>query len=156
MATPQLTPDFRELLSLLNSTQTEYLVIGGFAVGVYGYVRPTKDLDLFISIDNVNLQRLVTALVGFGFSPNSIAPATFQSGHSNFRIGRRPNSLELITQIAGVQFDECYDRRVMTDFGAGLIVPVISLEDLRRNKLATGRLRDQADIQQLDRRLPPD
>lgn len=45
MDTMNLHPDFKELLKLLNAHNVEYLLVGGYAVGSYGYVRATADLD---------------------------------------------------------------------------------------------------------------
>ncbi len=47
MATPALASDFKEFLKLLNSSRVEYLLIGGYAVGIYGYIRATNDLDIW-------------------------------------------------------------------------------------------------------------
>ena len=59
--------DFREFLQLLNSKEVEYLVIGGYAVGYYGYPRATDDLDIWISIRDKNARKMVDALKEFGF-----------------------------------------------------------------------------------------
>ena len=72
MVTVKLTSDFKEFLSLLNSEKIEYLLIGGYAVGLYGHVRPTKDIDLWVSVHAENLDRLVEVLVKFGFSRQGI------------------------------------------------------------------------------------
>ena len=46
MATIQLPADFKEFLQLLNAHNVEYLLIGGYAVGYYGYPRATVDMDI--------------------------------------------------------------------------------------------------------------
>ena len=44
-----LPPDFKDFLQLLNSEQVEYLLVGGYAVGHYGYPRTTGDMDIWIA-----------------------------------------------------------------------------------------------------------
>jgi hypothetical protein len=151
MATLRLTQDFREFLNLLSSAGIEYLVIGGYAVGLYGYVRPTKDIDLWIAVEEQNLEKLAAALQKFGFSSSSIPNPMFSASQTVLRMGVPPNRIEIISKIAGVEFAECYSRRRQMEID-GVSVPVIDYEDLKRNKLATGRLRDASDVQTLEMR----
>jgi hypothetical protein len=145
-----LTQDFKEFLSLLNSEEIEYLLIGGYAVGIYGYVRGTKDMDVWIATDLVNIQRLITALTKFGFQTGSLSPEMFTGSQTVFRMGLPPSRLEILTKIAGVEFRDCYARRRVIDY-EGLPVAVIAYEDLKKNKLSTGRPRDAADIDAIER-----
>ena len=46
--------DFKEFLKLLTSKEIEYLVIGGYAVGFYGYPRSTGDMDIWIAANEKN------------------------------------------------------------------------------------------------------
>ena len=63
-------------------------------------------------------------------------------------MGMPPLRLEILTSIAGVQFDECFaDREIVTI--DGVAAPVISLPSLRQNKLAAGRPKDLADLDNL-------
>ena len=148
MVTIRLTQDFKEFLSLLNSKQVEYLVIGGYAVATYGYVRPTKDIDVWIAVSEQNLHRLVDALIAFGFPPSAVTVEVFKSDKSVFRMGYPPNRLEILTRITGVDFQECYQRRGAAEID-GLSVPVISLGDLLANKTAAGREQDRVDVAKL-------
>jgi len=56
--------------------------------------------------------------------------------------------LEITTSISGVEFDECYQARIVDNFD-GVEVNVIDLENLKKNKKASGRTKDIADIEQL-------
>src|SRR5215210_4907815 len=102
MATVKLTSDFKEFLNLLNSEKIEYLLIGGYAVWLYGHIRPTKDMDVWVSIAPENLDRLIEALVKFGFSRAALSPKLFQGEKSVFRMGIPPNRLEILTNISGI------------------------------------------------------
>ena len=151
MATLRLTQDFREFLSLLNSSGVEYLLIGGYAVGLHGYVRPTKDMDVWVAVDATNVERIRLALQTFGFSPGSLPAPLFDPPRTMLRMGLPPNRLEILSEIAGVEFADCYPRRTVMDLD-GVAVPVIDLVDLKTNKTATGRARDRADVEQLSKR----
>jgi len=62
MATIQLPPDFKEFLQLLNAHDVQYLLIGGYAVGYYGYPRPTSNMDIWIAVHLDNAEKVVTVL----------------------------------------------------------------------------------------------
>ncbi len=151
MATLRLTQDFKEFLKLLNSTKIEYLLIGGYAVCLYGHMRPTKDIDFWVGVDAQNHQRLVAALREFGFSEQSIPNPLFRGTQTVLRMGVPPNRIEILSEIAGVQFTDCWARRQIMNLD-GIDVPLISYEDLKRNKTSTGRLQDAADVQRLEKR----
>lgn len=150
MATPRLTQDFSEFLRLLNSHRVEYLLIGGYAVNCYGLNRPTKDMDIWIAIAPDNIARVLEVLHAFGFARGSVNAEHFQRSGTIFRMGVPPNRLELFTGITGVEFDGCYARRKLMQIEDGLDVPVIAFEDLKANKLATGRASDLGDIEKLE------
>lgn len=148
----KLTPDFREFLSLLNSTGTEYLLIGGYAVGLYGFLRPTKDIDIWVATSPVNIARLRDTLLRFGFSNSVVGDQPlFDETKTMLRMGVPPNRLEVLTQISGVSFEDCYRRRQMMEID-GLSVSVIDLADLIRNKQSTGRAGDLRDAERLSQR----
>src|ERR1039458_4907400 len=113
MATIQLPPDFREFLKLLNSSNVEYLVIGGYAVNYYGFPRATAGLDIWIAISPDNAQRITGVLRSFGFSQADAA--MFQQTRQIVRMGVPPVRLEILTTISGVDFTDCYARRVEAD-----------------------------------------
>ena len=148
MAIPQLVPDFSEFLNLLNSAGVEYLLVGGYAVGIHGYVRATGDLDIWIRISPGNARATETVLRQFGFAGPGLSEALFLEQNSVIWMGLPPVRLKVITSISGVDFDECYPER-MTVRIDGMDVPVISLDRLRQNKRAAGRARDLADLDNL-------
>ena len=145
--------DFKEFLNVLNSEKIEYLLIGGYAVWLYGFVRRTKDMDVWVSVRPDNLERLRAALVRFGFSKDTDAGPLFQAEQTVLRMGVPPNRLEVISKIAALDFEACYARRRMMDV-EGIQVPVIDYDDLITNKSATGRASDRADVERLQKRRP--
>jgi len=143
-----LPEDFKEFLKLLNAHRVEYLLIGGYAVGHYGYPRYTADMDLWIAMRRENAERIVAVLQKFGFDVPENEPALFTRESSIVRMGVPPYRIEICTQIDGVEFDECFARRCM-DTIDGVPVSLISLDDLKTNKRAAGRLKDLADLENL-------
>ena len=146
MATIQLPPDFKEFLKLLNSSKVEYLVIGGYAVNLYGFARATADLDIWISIHPENARRVAQALREFGFV--QAEPETVLKPRKVIRMGVPPIRVEILTSISGVEFGDCYARRLEAELD-GIPINLIQLEDLKRNKAASGRLQDRLDLERL-------
>lgn len=144
----QLPRDFKEFLQLLNSKEVDYLLVGGYAVGYYGYPRATGDMDIWIAIHLRNAEKVVDALKDFGVGLPNLSPDMFLREERIIRMGMPPFRIEVFTTISGVNFDECYAKRV-TDMVDGIEIKFINLEDLKINKQATGRPKDVNDLQNL-------
>jgi hypothetical protein len=144
----RLPPDFKEFLQLLNSRGIEYLVVGGYAVACHGHPRATGDLDIWIALHPENARRIVDALCAFGFAPASLSPELFLKEKQVIRMGVPPVRIELLTTISGVDFQQCYARRMTADLD-GVQVNLLSLDDLKVNKKASGRLKDLSDLEKL-------
>lgn len=147
MATILLPPDFKEFLRLLNSRNVEYLLIGGYAVNYYGYPRATADLDIWIAIDPLNAEKMAAALSEFGFA--NATSSLLQEPGKIIRMGVPPIRIEVLTSVSGVDFPNCFRNRLIADID-GVSANLISLADLKANKKAAGRLKDLADLEQLD------
>jgi len=107
MATIPLPPDFSAFLKLLNEHEVRYLLIGGYAVGYYGYVRATADMDLWVPRERENAQRLVAVLRAFGFGVPELKAELFLKENQIIRMGVPPMRIELGTSISGVEFEAC-------------------------------------------------
>jgi hypothetical protein len=143
-----MSPDFRELLLEFNAASVEYLVVGAHALAVYGHVRATKDLDVWIKPDSENADKVIAALTSFGAPLNDLSPEDLINPDTVFQIGIDPLRIDLLTAIAGVGFAEAWKDRFETRF-ADVPVNVISRAHLIKNKLSTNRLQDRADVEQL-------
>jgi predicted nucleotidyltransferase len=143
-----LPDDFREFLKLCNSKRVKYLLIGGYAVGYYGYPRATGDMDVWIERSASNAKRVVAALEAFGFGVPELTVELFLEPGRIVRMGVPPLRLEILTDVSGVSFNSCYTarRRVVID---GIRVNVISLKHLKINKRASGRAKDLDDLEHL-------
>ena len=139
-----LPNDFKEFLNLLNRHEVRYMVVGGYAVGYHGYPRTTNDLDVWVAADQKNIAGLLIALNAFGFSDPAMQQWA-QSPRKTLRMGYPPVQIEVLTQISGVEFEQAHARRIEASFD-DVSVFVISIGDLRANKRAAGRAKDQDDL----------
>jgi hypothetical protein len=148
MDTIHLPPDFKEFIQFINSAKVEYLVIGGYAVGFHGAPRFTADIDIWVGLDPENAKRLGGALAKFGFHSPEIISGEFLKPQSVFRIGNPPLQIDILTEISGRDFADCYSRRE-TLVRDGVELSIIALEDLKFNKRASGRGKDLGDLESL-------
>jgi predicted nucleotidyltransferase len=148
MATIHLPRDFKEFLKLLNAYEVEYLLIGGYAVGYHGYPRATADMDVWIAMNPVNADRIVSVLKDFGFDRADLSPELFLKEWQIIRLGVPPVRIEIATTVSGVNFNQCYAERVV-DVLDGVKVNLIGLNHLKINKKASGRHQDLADLENL-------
>ena len=142
-----LTSQFKEFLKLLRAEAVEYLLVGGWAVIYHGYPRPTKDLDIWIAVNNDNAERVRRVFRKYGFDKAPPAQMLLEEQRI-LRIGTQPNVIEIMTSASGVRFAECYRDRIEVEMD-GEAVNLINLRNLRINKLASGRLKDLADLEEL-------
>ncbi len=148
MATIRLPSDFKEFLGLLNSEKIEYLLVGGYAVGHYGYPRATGDLDVWVAIGPANTDGMRRVLEKFGFRGRGVSADILLEKGKVLRMGVPPLRIDLVTTASGVQFAECYARRTVANID-GVDVNVVSREDLIVNKRACGRAKDLDDVEHL-------
>ncbi|MDP1952984.1 MAG: nucleotidyltransferase [Polaromonas sp.] len=144
-----LTSDFKEFAALLNSNKVEYLVVGGYALAAYGHPRYTGDLDFWIGTDPDNADRVLGVLDQFGFGSLGIGKADLTIPNNVIQMGYPPARIDLLTSIDGVDFVDCYQRR-LTVVVDGVELGFISLDDFKINKRAVGRHKDLADLEALD------
>jgi hypothetical protein len=144
-----LNQDFREFIQLLNDNQVKYLIIGGYAVAVHGHPRYTKDLDIWVEMTSENADRLMTALNQFGFGSLGLSPQDFKTPDQIIQLGYPPNRIDIITTPDGIDFETCYNSKleiVIDDIS----INFIDLDNLKKNKKASGRLQDLADLENLE------
>jgi hypothetical protein len=139
--------DFLDFIELLEKHKVEFLLVGGYAVILHGYIRITGDMDLWIERTNDNYQKLKKVYLDFD------APIFPEEEFSNpkfnvWGIGIEPSKIEILTEVDGLQFNESYKKRKYFTIDK-LQIPYIEFEDLIKNKLASGRYKDLADIEQL-------
>lgn len=145
-----LIDDYRDMLSALADANAEYLLIGAFAMAAYVEPRTTGDIDLWIRPAPENARRVWRALARFGAPLEKLRVEELTESDLFFQIGVAPKRIDILTSIDGVTFDEAWAEREHLDF-EGLRVPVLSRRHLVMNKKTTGRLKDLADVEALER-----
>ncbi|HQR42934.1 MAG TPA: hypothetical protein PLX97_09625 [Gemmatales bacterium] len=144
------TDDWKEFLHLANCHRLRYLVVGGVAVNYYGYVRSTADIDIWIANTSANMVRLKKCMRDFGFGQQAqTIPAKLGKRDVIF-MGKAPFRIDILSGISGVTFAAAYRRKVIMKLNE-MSIPVIHLKDLIANKRASGRIKDQADVEVLGR-----
>lgn len=144
----KLQHDLREFIVLLNSHGVEYLVVGGHAVAYHGHPRFTGDIDFLIRAAQSNAQRVLNVLHAFGFGDLGITEGDLVGPGRIIQLGHPPNRIDVLTSISGVDFESAWQSRVETLIG-DQPVNLLGWEDLLRNKRASGRQKDLADLEKL-------
>ncbi len=155
----KLHRDLREFIGLLNSLAIDYVIVGGHAVAFHGYPRFTGDIDFLVRPTRDNAERLLQALLSFGFSEISLTPEDLVRPGNVVQLGHPPNRIDLLTSISGVEFEEAWAGRVKTELD-GVPVSLLGWDALLKNKKASGRDKDAADAKKLraiaSKRKPPE
>jgi len=113
----------------------------------HGHPRNTGDMDLWIAVNPENALRVAESLAQFGFT-SGISSEMFLENGKVFRMGLPPVRIELLTSVSGIDFSNAYAHRVHANID-GVDISIISLEDLKTNKKASGRPKDLADLSNL-------
>jgi len=143
-----LNKDFREFIQLLNEHDVLYLVVGGYAVAFHGYPRYTKDIDIWIWLDKSNAEKMLQVLEDFGFGSLELTADDFLDPDQVIQFGYPPNRIDILTDLKALNFKECYSSKVEVTI-EDTTINFIDLENLKKNKKATGRYQDLADLENL-------
>ncbi|MGI8584531.1 MAG: hypothetical protein ACR2KX_20260 [Chitinophagaceae bacterium] len=147
-----LNENFIEFISLLNKNQVKYVLVGGWAVIFEGYGRTTGDIDLLIEISEENAEKVLSAITEFWGSAIGFGKEDFLKEDNVIMMGRVPFRIDVLTSISGVTFKEAYQSsKIYTDEGIG--IRCIHINELIKNKKATGRIKDLADADMLEKIL---
>ena len=143
-----LPDDFKDFIRSLNLNSVRYLLVGGWAVGLYGNPRATKDIDFLVANNDDNLAKLQKALEAFDSPP--VDMERFKEKGRVIRLGSSPIQIDIINTADGIDMDECYSRKGTIKV-EDIDVSIISRDDLIKNKTASGRSMDIADAEKLHR-----
>ena len=140
--------DFREFIELLIKNRVEYLIVGGYAVGIHGHPRYTGDLDIWLNPTPENAELILKSVNEFGFSSFNLKIEDFTKAGNVIQLGYPPLRIDLLTEIDGVTFTECFENRKEVRIES-LSINFIGYQDLLKNKKESGRPRDIDDIDNL-------
>ncbi len=140
--------DFEELFAFFNARNVKAVIVGAYALAFHAKPRYTKDIDIFVEATHENVARLLDALADFGFGGVGLIASDFVPAGQVIQLGLPPNRIDLLTVIDGVSFDEAWAGRATGRYGTQ---PVFYLgrEELIRNKRASARAQDLADLETL-------
>lgn len=154
----QFLPIFR----LLNDADVRYIVVGGIATILHGYVRATTDIDLVIDLQPEEVEKTMRALSAHDFKPRApvdlllfadpIQRARWleEKGMQVFSMARPNNpgvSVDLFAKHP-IPFDTLWKRSLLTELG-GVTIRICAIDDLIELKRIAGRPRDLNDIEHL-------
>ena len=105
-------------------------------------------MDIWIAIHERNADRVLDSLKQFGFDLPNLSKSLFLEANKMIRFGQQPMRIELLTGISGVNFEQCFDERIVDNID-GIMVNIISLNNLKENKQASGRFKDLDDLEHL-------
>jgi hypothetical protein len=127
------------------------MIVGGYAVAFHGFVRFTKDIDIFFLNDDENVGKLFRALCDFGFNAQDIPEPLFREKGAIIKFGIEPVRIDLINEISAVNFLEAEPNVIRGKYG-NTTVTFIGPQDLLKNKKSTGRPQDSVDAERLEQK----
>ncbi len=145
-----MNPDFLDLLRALLDADVKFMIVGAYAVGVHGHPRATKDLDVWVDASAENAPRVIAALGDFGAPLMGLTEQELHTPGAGLQIGVPPMRVDIITKISGLSFNDAWPSHITASFSDGLTCPVIGIESLIKNKTASGRPQDIADVVALE------
>jgi len=143
-----LNKDYKEMLQLLLEEQVDFILVGAYALGAHGYPRATGDIDIWVKADEANSKKIYQTLARFGVPLDQLNENDFAVEGIIFQIGVAPRRIDIITQIDGVTYDEADEDKIVVEVEE-LKLPVLSLDKLIKNKMSTGREKDELDAKYL-------
>ena len=144
----ELSRDLNELLALFVSRNVKFVVVGAHALAFHGVPRYTGDLDLLVEPDPGNADRILNALDSFGFGGLGITREDFIEPDRVVQLGNAPSRVDILTSITGVSWKDAEENAAEGSIG-DTVVRFLGRRELVRNKRATGRTQDLADLERL-------
>jgi len=142
--------DFKEFIQAFNINDVKYLLVGGYAVILHGYIRSTADMDIWVDKTKENYEKIKKALNQFG-APSFSESEFLGNEFDVWGFGREPNRIEVMSEVKGLKFDVAY-KKSKTYEQDNLRIKFIHFNDLLSAKKAAGRFKDKNDIEQLNKK----
>jgi predicted nucleotidyltransferase len=145
-----LNNDYKDILLALSNRKAKFLLVGAYAMAAHGYPRSTMDIDLWIMPDPENAILVLQSLEDFGAPSGSLSQSDLQKEGLIFQIGVAPRRIDILTSVDGLNFKEAFANSQTIEI-EGIPVQVLSTADLIKNKRSTGRTKDLADAETLEK-----
>lgn len=146
-----LAEDFEDFVKLLNQYEVEYMVVGGYALAFHGKPRHTGDLDIWINISEENAIRMLKVVYDFGLQSLGFQKEDFMTEGLISQIGHPPLRIDILNSIDGIEFEEALLGMQKIELDNDLTINYIGLNDLVKNKQASGRRQDLTDVKTLEK-----
>jgi hypothetical protein len=143
-----MNQDFVDLLRAFIAADVRFLIVGAYALALYGRPRATGDLDVWIDATPDNAARVMRALAAFGAPLADVSADDFSRPGVTYQIGVAPARIDILTELTDLTFAEAWPGRMRHPFGE-IDVDFIGRDAFIRNKRATGRAKDLGDIEGL-------
>ena len=144
------TEDMKDLITLFTKNNVKYVLVGGFAVNYYGYIRTTQDIDILLYPSKENARGIMKSLDEFGFGKAGIPQEYFETEGTAIHLGAEPNRIDLLTHLIGISNDHIFANMNQVDY-EGIKINIISFKDLLDCKRNSKRQRDLADADELEK-----
>jgi predicted nucleotidyltransferase len=145
-----LNQDYKDILLCLKKQNVKFILVGAYAMAAHGYPRATGDIDIWVKADDENAKLVKRALVEFGAPVLNVSENDLAYSGNVLQIGVAPCRVDILTAIDGVEFDDAWLNKKNVEVD-GINIYVISLDDLIKNKSATGREKDKVDVSELNK-----
>ena len=144
--------NFEDIIRAFDRHHADFIIAGGYAVIFHGYVRTTGDLDLWVKPVTDNQSKVTSALEELDMKEVAeyLGSIDFTKPFS-VKIGKKPGQVDVFNAITGIRYDQAEGNAVAFQFSEELTVKFIHLKDLITNKMLTGRMKDKADVEELQK-----
>ena len=133
----------------MSDEEVRFILVGAYALAAHGYPRATMDIDIWVMPSPQNAEAVLRALGRFGAPLHNLTKEDLQKDGTIFQIGVAPRRIDIITTASGLRFEEVFQNSISINI-EGIEVHIPSIDDLIRNKRATGRTKDLADVEALE------
>jgi hypothetical protein len=144
------TRDMKDFVEILKRNRVKHVLVGGFAVNYYGYVRTTQDIDILIFPSRKNSIKMMKVLLEFGFGNSGIPQECFEKEGSAVHLGVEPNRIDLLTSLKGVSNSDIFKNKSQISYG-DIKLNLISFGHLIECKRHSTRAKDLADVEELEK-----
>lgn len=151
MSATGMNQDFLDVLGALVDCGVDFVVVGAHALAVHGIPRATGDIDILVRPSLDNAQRVLAALHAFGapVDAHGVAEEDFSNPGYVYQIGLPPRRIDFLTEVSGLSFDEVWGTKIQMQVG-DVVVSFIGRDAMIKNKNASGRMKDLADVEALE------
>jgi hypothetical protein len=147
---PEVNEDFVDMLSALQDNDVSFLIVGAYSLAAHGFPRATGDIDILVQPTRENALKVHRALIDFGapLAAHGVSASDFEQEGMVYQLGLPPRRIDLLTSISGVSYQEASADALPGRVGPREVL-FIGKAALIKNKRATGRAKDVADVEQL-------